>query len=402
YRSYLRINMKGVIKLSLLALSISFSFVGYAESKSVEVLSAVVKDQKIPGAQVVIQRNGEQSISSLSDDSGNAQIGNNASDTNDSLIIIKKSGYSTLVAKCPCSGMSYALSPTMKGLDSMRVVLGWGSSPTDLDSHMVYPGNHIFFNHKLGDNGNLDVDDTDSFGPETITLTRRENGKPYIYAVHDFSDKHEPETNNLSRSDAKVFVYIGDSLVRTYYVPKDQSGNLWTVFKINENGAIEDINSIKGVSVYGGDIDNVLSTLLKSNATLPHQNWDAEQINISNMLNLKGEESYRREQYEEAISLFTNSINNYSENGKAYGNLGLVYQKVGRTAEAIWANRKAIVLASGKNASTIRAGANYNIGKIYEGEGQYNEALNYYKAAKNEKQNPVYDNAILRVSSKVN
>ncbi|ELA3323947.1 TPA: hypothetical protein ACN7SH_002553 [Klebsiella pneumoniae] len=394
--------MKGVIKLSLLALSISFSFVGYAESKSVEVLSAVVKDQKIPGAQVVIQRNGEQSISSLSDDSGNAQIGNNASDTNDSLIIIKKSGYSTLVAKCPCSGMSYALSPTMKGLDSMRVVLGWGSSPTDLDSHMVYPGNHIFFNHKLGDNGNLDVDDTDSFGPETITLTRRENGKPYIYAVHDFSDKHEPETNNLSRSDAKVFVYIGDSLVRTYYVPKDQSGNLWTVFKINENGAIEDINSIKGVSVYGGDIDNVLSTLLKSNATLPHQNWDAEQINISNMLNLKGEESYRREQYEEAISLFTNSINNYSENGKAYGNLGLVYQKVGRTAEAIWANRKAIVLASGKNASTIRAGANYNIGKIYEGEGQYNEALNYYKAAKNEKQNPVYDNAILRVSSKVN
>ncbi|WP_430914304.1 tetratricopeptide repeat protein [Klebsiella sp. Gene 6] len=394
--------MKGVIKLSLLALSISFSFVGYAESKSVEVLSAVVKDQKIPEAQVVIQRNGEQSISSLSDDSGNAQIGNNASDTNDSLIIIKKSGYSTLVAKCPCSGMSYALSPTMKGLDSMRVVLGWGSSPTDLDSHMVYPGNHIFFNHKLGDNGNLDVDDTDSFGPETITLTRRENGKPYIYAVHDFSDKHEPETNNLSRSDAKVFVYIGDSLVRTYYVPKDQSGNLWTVFKINENGAIEDINSIKGVSVYGGDIDNVLSPLLKSNATLPHQNWDAEQINISNMLNLKGEESYRREQYEEAISLFTNSINNYSENGKAYGNLGLVYQKVGRTAEAIWANRKAIVLASGKNASTIRAGANYNIGKIYEGEGQYNEALNYYKAAKNEKQNPVYDNAILRVSSKIN
>ncbi|WP_447315671.1 YfaP family protein [Klebsiella michiganensis] len=170
--------MKGVIKLSLLALSISFSFAGYAESKTVEVLSAVVKDKKISGAQVVIQRNGEQSISSFSDDSGNAQIGNITTDTNESLIIIKKNGYSTLVAKCPCGGMSYALSPTMKGLDSMRVVLGWGSSPSDLDSHMVYPGNHIFFDHKLGDNGNLDVDDTDSYGPETITLTRRENGKP--------------------------------------------------------------------------------------------------------------------------------------------------------------------------------------------------------------------------------
>ncbi|EBA0989370.1 tetratricopeptide repeat protein [Salmonella enterica] len=151
-----------------------------------------------------------------------------------------------------------------------------------------------------------------------------------------------------------------------------------------------------------GDIDNVLTPLLNSNTTLPHQNWGAEQIDISNALNLKGEESYRRKQYEEAISFFTESVNNYSENGKAYGNLGLVYQKVGRTAEAIWANRKAIALASGKNASTIRAGANYNIGKIYEGEGQYNEALNYYKTAKNEKQNPVYDNAIMRVSSKIN
>ncbi|ELN2579020.1 tetratricopeptide repeat protein [Enterobacter kobei] len=394
--------MKGVIKLSILALSIATSFTSYAASKSVEVLSAVVKDQKISGAQVVIQRNGEQSISSLSDDFGNAQIGNNASDTNDSLIIIKKKGYSTLVAKCPCDGMSYALSPTMKGLDSMRVVLGWGSSPSDLDSHMVYPKNHIFFGHKSGENGNLDVDDTDSYGPETITLTRRENGKSYIYAVHDFSDKHEPDTKNLSRSDAKVFVYVGGSLVRTYYVPKDQSGNLWTVFKIDENGTIEDVNSIKGVSVDGGDIDNVLTPLLKSNATLPHQKWDAQQINTSNALNLKGEESYRHKQYEEAISFFTESINNYSENGKAYGNLGLVYQKVGRTAEAIWANRKAIALASGKNAATIRAGANYNIGKIYEDEGQYNEALDYYNSAKNEKQNPVYDNAISRVNSKLN
>jgi hypothetical protein len=393
--------MKGVIKLSLLALSISTSFTGYAESKSVEVLSAVVKDQKISGAQVVIQRNGEQSISSLSDASGNVQIDNNAPDTNDSLIIIKKSGYSTLVAKCPCNGMSYALSPTMKGLDSMRVVLGWGSSPSDLDSHMVYPGNHIFFDHKMGENGNLDVDDTDSYGPETITLTKRENGRSYIYAVHDYSDKSDPDTHNLSNSEAKVFVYVGESLVRTYYVPKGQSGNLWTVFKVNENGAIEDMNSIKGISVGATDIDNVLTPLLNNNTTLPHQNWGAEQIAVSKTLNLKGEESYRHKRYEEAISFFTESINNYSENGKAYGNLGLVYQKVGRTAEAIWANRKAIALASGTNAATIRAGANYNIGKIYEGEGQYNDALNYYNAAKNEKPNPVYDNAILRVSGKI-
>ena len=384
-----------------MALSVLTGFTSYAESKSVEVLSAVVKDQKISGAQVVIQRNGEQSIYFISDASGNVQIDNNAPDTNDSLIIIKKSGYSTLVAKCPCDGMSYALSPTMKGLDSMRVVLGWGRSPSDLDSHMVYPGNHIFFSHKVGENGNLDVDDTDSYGPETITLSKRENGRSYIYAVHDYSDKFDPNTYNLSNSEAKVFVYVGESLVRTYYVPKGQSGNLWTVFKVNENGAIEDVNNIKGVSVDAGNIANVLTPLLNGNVTLPHQNWGAEQISISKALNLKGEGAYSHKRYEEAISFFTESINNYSENGKAYGNLGLVYQKVGRTAEAIWANRKAIALASGKNAATIRAGANYNIGKIYEGEGQYNDALNYYNAAKNERANAVYDNAISRVSGKI-
>ena len=53
--------MKGVIKVSLLALSVLTGFTSYAESKSVEALSAVVKDQKISGAQVVIQRNSEHS-----------------------------------------------------------------------------------------------------------------------------------------------------------------------------------------------------------------------------------------------------------------------------------------------------------------------------------------------------
>ncbi|MCT9846350.1 hypothetical protein N7563_20010 [Leclercia adecarboxylata ATCC 23216 = NBRC 102595] len=393
--------MMNIIKLSLLAISFSTCFASNAASTRIEVLSAIIKDEKISGAQVVIQRNGEQSTSSSTDASGNASIDNNSPDTNESLVIIKKNGYSTLVAKCPCDGMSYALSPTMKGLDSMRVVLGWGRLPSDLGSHMVYPGSHIFFRNKLGKNGNLDVDDINSYGPETITLNRRENGQSYIYAVHDYSDKDEPDTHSLSNSEAKVFVYVGESLVRTYYVPKNKPGNLWTVFKVNENGAIEDLNSINGISVDADGIKNVLAPLLNNSAVLPHQNWEAEQIDISTALNLKGERSYLDKNYDEAISFFIDSINNYSENGKAYGNLGLVYQKVGRSAEAIWANRKAIALASGKNASTIRAGANYNIGKIYEGEGQFNDALKYYNAAKNEKPNSVYDNAILRVREKI-
>ncbi|WMY72546.1 tetratricopeptide repeat protein [Buttiauxella selenatireducens] len=392
--------MKKVLNFSLLSVSLATSFITYANQTSIEVLSATIKDQKISQAQVVIQRNGEQSLTATSDTAGKASIDTPYSDTSDNLVLIKKEGYSTLVAKCPCNGMSYALSPAMKGLDSMRVVLSWGRTPSDLDSHMVYPGNHLFFSHKEGRNGNLDVDDIDSYGPETITLTKRENGQSYIYAVHDFSDREQPGTMNLSASQAKVFVYVGESLVRTYYIPTGKAGNLWTVFRVNKNGDIEDINNVKGTTLDADDMAGELQPLLSNSAAIDAQTWNNESINISKALNLQGEAAYNNKQYDAAINLFTDAVNNYPENGKAYGNLGLVYQKAGRTAEAIWANRKAIALASGNGANTIRAGANYNIGKIYEAANQYADALIYYKAAKSEKQNPVYDNAIARVSGK--
>ncbi len=394
--------MKKVINISMLAISMSASFFTYASQTSIEVLSATIKDQKIADAQVVIQRNGEQSLTAVSDATGKANYNSTYPDTSDNLVIIKKNGYSTLVVKCPCNGMSYALSPAMKGLDSMRVVLSWGNNPFDLDSHMIYPGNHLYFNNKLGSNGNLDVDDVDGFGPETITLTKRENGHSYVYAVHDFTDKNQPATMDLSASQAKVFVYVGESLVRTYYIPTGQKGNLWTVFRVNENGEIEDINKFSGISLPSEKIPDYLASTLKSSTVITPPQWSERNIKESNALNLKGEAAYKENNYEYAINFFTEAINNYPDNGKAYGNLGLVYQKTGRTAEAIWANRKAIGLASGTNAATIRAGANYNIGKIYEAANQYSDALIYYKAAKNEKQNPVYDTAISRVGSKIN
>lgn len=394
--------MKKVLKFSLLSISLATSFITSANQTGIEILSATIKDQKISDAQVVVQRNGEQSLTAVSDTNGKAMIASPYPDSADNLILIKKEGYSTLVAKCPCNGMSYALSPTMKGLDSMRVVLSWGATPSDLDSHMVYPGNHLYFSHKTGSNGNLDVDDVDSYGPETITLAKRENGQSYVYAVHDYSDQSEPATTNLSTSEAKVFVYVGESLVRTYYVPTGKQGNLWTVFRVNKNGDIEDINSVKGITASAENVASKLQPLLNDGAVVDVQNWSSESINISKAQNLQGEAAYNNKQYEDAIRLFTDAVNNYPENGKAYGNLGLVYQKTGRTAEAIWANRKAIALASGNGAATIRAGANYNIGKIYEAANQYSDALVYYKAAKNEKQNSVYDNAITRINSKIN
>lgn len=387
-------------RFAVISLLSAALFPAYAQNMNIDVLSATVKDQKIAGATVLLQHNGGQTLTSTTNTNGSASVSSATTDNNDNLLIIKKDGYSTLVVKCPCDGMSYALSPVMKGLDSIRVVLTWGQYPKDLDSHMVYPGSHIFFANKEGQDGNLDVDNTDSFGPETVTLTKKIYGEDYVYAVHDYTDKNDPTTTNLSTSQAKVFVYVGESLVRTYYVPAGQEGNLWTVFRITKAGEIEDINNFSGVNIEPDNIARKLQPLLSNEDIASHTSLSLADSEAVKNLNLQGEEAYQGKQLDQAISLFNQAINIDPENGKAYGNLGLVYQKAGRTAEAIWANRKAIALASGANAATVRAGANYNIARIYEAAGQNAEALRYYQLAKAEKANPVYDTAIERVKNK--
>ena len=64
------------------------------------------------------------------------------------------------------------------------------------------------------------------------------------------------------------------------------------------------------------------------------------------------------------------------------------------------ANRKAIALANGATAATVRAGAYYNIARIYEAAGQFADALRHYQLAKEQKANPVYDTAIERVQNR--
>ncbi|WP_428493960.1 YfaP family protein, partial [Pseudomonas chlororaphis] len=167
---------------------------------------------------------------------GQVTLTTDFADDPSNLLIIKKPGYSNLVVKCPCSGMTYAISPVMQNLDGLRVVLTWGATPSDLDSHMIFPGNNIYFRNQQGEDAHLDVDDIDGYGPETITLEKKHYGESYVYAVHDYSNQTRPESRQLAASQAKVFVYMGQSLVRTYYVPQDRSGNLWTVFRMTGNG----------------------------------------------------------------------------------------------------------------------------------------------------------------------
>ncbi|CAI8693159.1 TPR_REGION domain-containing protein [Burkholderia sp. IT-111MI5] len=382
-------------------LTLSVTVGAHAAESRVQVLSATVKDQKIAGASVILQKNGEQSITATTDAQGQVSIDAGALTDGASLIIIKKGGYSNLVAKCPCTGLTYALSPVMHNLDGLRVVLTWGATPQDLDSHMAYPGNHIYFRSKRGANANLDVDDTDGYGPETVTLERKRDGETYVYAVHDYTDRDNPSTMALSQSQAKVFVYVGESLVRTYYVPRNQSGNLWTVFRITGAGEFQDVNTMRGVRVDAEDVLNTLADIGDERNRVVADNQAPIDSVRARAFNQSGENAYRNGQLDEAIVLYGQAIEQDPNYGQAYSNLGLAYQKAGRSAEAIWANRKAIALASGATAATVRASSHYNIGRMYESAGQFASALENYQAAKREKNNAVYDKAIERVSARM-
>ncbi|AMS14851.1 tetratricopeptide repeat protein [Pseudomonas chlororaphis] len=381
---------------SLWALAFSVT----AQQLPVEVLSAVVKDQKIADAEVLVQRNGAQSVVGRTNAQGQVTLTTDFADDPSNLLIIKKPGYSNLVVKCPCSGMTYAISPVMQNLDGLRVVLTWGATPSDLDSHMIFPGNNIYFRNQQGDDAHLDVDDVDSYGPETITLEKKHYGESYVYAVHDYSNQGRPASRQLSASQAKVFVYMGQSLVRTYYVPQDRSGNLWTVFRMTGNGDFQDINTLSGVTVDAQDVLNEVSPLLDDKVEVAAVAVSSSAQADAKTLNRKGEEAYHAGNLQQAIDFYRQAIELNNGYGQAYSNLGLAYQKAGNTAESIWANRKAIALASGNSAATVRASSYYNIARIYEAAGQFADALRHYQLAKQQKANPVYDKAIERVQNR--
>jgi hypothetical protein len=77
----------------------------------------------------------------------------------------------------------------------------------------------------------LDVDDTDWGGPETITLTRPVPGT-YLYWVHDYSGP--PAT--LGASDVVVRVVIGAEEAGEFRVFKGLTRRAWRPFKAIEVG----------------------------------------------------------------------------------------------------------------------------------------------------------------------
>lgn len=121
--------------------------------------------------------------------------------------------------------------PSVDG--NLRVVLRWGEEPEDLDSHMLSLGengtSHVYYDHMSENNMNLDVDDTDSYGPETISVSKT-NNEIYSYYIHDYTNRGSNNSTELSNSGAYIQLYSGNTLLYRIDIPQNQSGTLWHVF----------------------------------------------------------------------------------------------------------------------------------------------------------------------------
>lgn len=234
--------MKGSASLAACVLLIS----GLASAEErIKLLSATVKDKAVPDATLTFQTPGKSSVKTTTNAQGIATFaaapfpGKDDASVN---LIIEKTGFASLVVQCPCMGLTYALSENMTRAGGIRVVLTWGPQPPDLDSHLAYGDQHVFFNAKSGNKANLDVDDTDGNGPETVTIDDWVEGQDYVYSVHNFTMKASTGKKVFADSKAKVFVYKRNVLQRVYEVNPEAVGNLWVIFRIDKFGTIVDIN----------------------------------------------------------------------------------------------------------------------------------------------------------------
>jgi hypothetical protein len=164
-----------------------------------------------------------------------------------------KKGYSTVahpfqmdLTELPVS-MNFSMAPHIK---KYRIVLTWGPFPKDLDAHLAGPipsgGEfHIWWQQKtlIAGKNFLDIDDRNQYGPETITIYKPAAGI-YEYAVHNYSDRNRYGSKHLSMSGARVDVYADGKLQSSFSVPFAQKGNVWKVFRMDQNQQIIPINAL--------------------------------------------------------------------------------------------------------------------------------------------------------------
>ncbi len=134
------------------------------------------------------------------------------------------------------TGIDIIISTQLNG--EIRIVLKWEASPTDLDSYLTGGTDSgssvdVNFTHMRSYDGSnnciaeLDVDDTDGNGPETVTIHDTEGR--YNFSVKDFT-----ESGTMAGTNVTVTVYLPDNTTKTVTINHNLgSTNVWNVCTID-------------------------------------------------------------------------------------------------------------------------------------------------------------------------
>lgn len=262
-----------------------------------------VNGNEIKGATLNIRkgwnkRTGDIVFTSSTNNSGNYEV--TLPLGNYTLEIVKEgyvNGYiNIIVRETPTPNQNGELTPQYLEGDEgiLRVVLTWGETPRDLDSHILGPtvdGSdrfHVYYsNMNYYANGdcivNLDRDDVTSYGPETVTVYSLNAEGTYSYYIHDYTNRYDSETNEMGElSRAKVKVYNGGNLVTTFSVPYGEGGTCWHVFDYDAaTKVVTPVNTMSYVSS--------TSSVGRAGDAVTLENMDMQTI-LDDMVEKKGNE----------------------------------------------------------------------------------------------------------------
>jgi len=107
----------------------------------------------------------------------------------------------------------------------IRVTLTWNTSNSDLDLYLKNPkGNSCGYKNQNIDNMSLDVDDTNGYGPENISMVEGVNGE-YFISVQNFKKGEGTE--------AIIYIYVNEELKEIKKHHFSYSKEVWNVKTIN-------------------------------------------------------------------------------------------------------------------------------------------------------------------------
>lgn len=238
----------------LFILAILFFGCGSAPLGNANLTGTVVdatSNEALSGAKVCLLIDGREAVCNLTNGEGTFFL--NGLPDGPQTIRASATGYITYdqqveLVEDETVSLVFASSPGLNEGD-WRIVLSWEEYPEDLDSHLWVPifggYDEIYYSSQGNCMGSpwacLDVDDTTSYGPETITITELANEK-YAFAVHWFGG-----SGSWARSGAVARIYNADGLVREFSAPANSTSAVkswWYVFDF-DNGNIVPHNIIQ-------------------------------------------------------------------------------------------------------------------------------------------------------------